>query len=368
MNKILFILSSNYLSGGEKVALDIALGLKNEFEFIFYLPQEPTKEFKGLLKDFKIFYPENNKIKNICEGIKKFVKKENPKIIVAHGTRAAFYFKISILKFLIFKKNFKFVYVLHGIHFVRYKFPKNLFFYFWEIITNWFLVDFLICVGKDDFNLAKKLKLNKNILLIENGINYKDYENIASGSLRKEFNLDRNTIILTTICRLHHPKDVATIIKAMNLIRDKNVVLFIIGDGPDREELENLTKNLNLENKIKFLGYRTDVKEILADTDIFILSSKWEGLPIVILEAWASKKPVIASNVHGISGLVEDKNDGLLFQLGNEKNLCEKIKTLIEDENLRTQLSKNGYEKVKEFYNKEKMIKNYKVLFLKCLN
>lgn len=366
--KILFILSSNYLSGGEKVALDIVENLKEEFEFIFYLPKEPTNEFKEPLKNFKIFYPENYGVKNIIKNIQEVIKNEKPRIVVAHGIRSAFYLKLSFFRFFIFQKKFKFIYILHGIHFTRYKFPKNLFFYFWELITNWLFVDFLICVGRDDFKIAKKLRLNKNIILIENGINYKEYENVQRGKLRKEFGLDEDVIILTTICRLHYQKDIETLIKAMNSLKNEKAALFVIGDGPDKKKLEDLTKKINLEDKIKFLGYRTDVKEILADSDIFILSTRWEGLPIVILEAWASKKPVIASNVRGVRSLIEDKEDGLLFRLKNERDLFLKIKTLVENESFRKELAKNGYEKVSEFYNKERMIKNYKDLFLKCLS
>ncbi|GIW67112.1 MAG: hypothetical protein KatS3mg095_1010 [Candidatus Parcubacteria bacterium] len=367
MKKILFVLSSEKLSGGERVALDIAYNLKEEFEFIFCLPKEPSKEFKELLKSFKLFYSQNSKILEVSKKIGEIIKKESPEIIVAHGTRASIYLKIFLLKSLIFKRNFKFIYILHGIHFIRYKFPKNFIFYLWEVVTNRFLVDYLICVGKDDFELAKKLKLNKNIVLIENGINYKDYENIRLGILKKEFDLKEDTIVLTTICRLHYQKDIVTLIKAINLLKNENTVLFVVGDGPDRKKLEDLTKKLNLENKIKFLGYRTDIKEILADTDIFILSSKWEGLPIVILEAWASKKPVIASNVHGIKSLVEDNKDGLLFEFKNEKDLVQKINFLIKNEEAKSMLAENGYNKVKKFYNLEIMVNNYEDLFSQCL-
>jgi glycosyltransferase involved in cell wall biosynthesis len=361
MKKILFILSSGKLSGGEKVALDIANGLKNEFEFIFYLPEEPQKEFLEYLKDFKVYFSKDKAIFKISKNLKEAIVKENPDIIVCHGIRSSIYLKITLFYL---KKNFKFIYVLHGIHFIRRKFPFNYIFLFWEIFTNRIFVDKLVCVGKDDFDLARKLKLSKKekIVLIENGININEYRNIPSGFLRKKFQLN-NVKILLTICRLHYPKDVKTLIKALNLLRNENLVLFIVGEGPDRKDLEKLVDSLNLNEKIKFLGFQKEVKEILKDADIFVLSTRWEGLPIVILEAWASKIPVIASNVHGIKNLIENEKDGLLFEFGNEKDLTEKIKILLKNEEMRKKLAENGFLKVAQKFNIERMINQYKLLF-----
>jgi glycosyltransferase involved in cell wall biosynthesis len=362
MKKILFVLSSGKLSGGEKVALDIANGLKNKFDFIFYLPEEPQKEFLEFLNGFKVYFAKDNSIFKASKNLKETIDKEKPNIIVCHGIRSSIYLKLLLFSL---KKKFKFIYVLHGIHFIRRKFPFNYIFLFWEIFTNRIFVDKLVCVGKDDYDLAKKLKLinEKKLLLIENGINVEEYQNIPKGFLRKKFNL-QNKKILLTICRLHYPKDVKTLIKSINLLKDEDLVLFIVGDGPDRKELEELVNNLNLQEKIKFLGFKKEVKEILKDADIFILSTRWEGLPIVILEAWASKVPIIASNVHGIKSLIENEKDGLFFEFGNEKDLAEKIKILLENEEMRKKLSENGFVKVTKKFNVERMTNQYELLFL----
>jgi glycosyltransferase involved in cell wall biosynthesis len=361
MKKILFILSIGKLSGGEKVALDIANGLKNDFDFIFYLPEEPQKEFLEFLNGFKVYFAKDNSIFKISKNLKETIIKENPNIIVCHGTRSSIYLKIILFSL---KKKFKFIYVLHGIHFIRRKFPFNYIFLFWEIFTNRIFVDKLVCIGKDDLDLSKRLKLinEKKVVMIENGINVEEYQNIPEGFLRKKFNLQNKKIFLT-ICRLHYPKDVKTLIKSINLLKDEDLVLFIVGDGPDRKELEELVNNLNLQEKIKFLGFQKEVKGIIKDAGIFILSTRWEGLPIIILEAWASKVPVVASNVHGIKGLIENEKDGLFFEFGNEKDLAEKIKILLKDEKLKEKLINNGYLKVKAEYNLNKMVEGYKTLF-----
>ncbi|BCX15614.1 MAG: hypothetical protein KatS3mg097_506 [Candidatus Parcubacteria bacterium] len=361
-SKILLILSSEQFSGGEKVALEIAKNLKSNFDFIFFLPGKPQKEFEEELKNFEFYYSPQKSFLEIIKNLKKTITFLKPSIINTHGTRASVFLKLVL--FLTLKKKFKFIYTLHGAHFVRRKFSVNFIFLIWELITNYLFVDYLICVGKDDYDLIKKLKLiNKNkLFLIENGINFEEYQNIEKGYLRKNFNL-KNEIILTTICRLHYPKDLKTLINAVNLIKDENIVLFIVGDGPDRNELEDLVRNLNLENKIKFLGFRKEIKEILQDTDIFILSTRWEGLPLVILEAWATKKPVIASDVHGIRGLIKNEESGILFKFGDLEDLKKKILLLIKNENLKFKIANNGYELVKKKYNIFQMAQSYKEIY-----
>jgi glycosyltransferase involved in cell wall biosynthesis len=362
MKKFLLVLSSGKFSGGEKVALDIAKGLENDFKFIFFLPEKPQKEFSEYLKDFKIYFPEEDKFFSIIKKLQEVINLEKPGLVHSHGIRASIFLKLAIL--LNFKKTFRFVYTLHGIHFVHRKFPWNFIFLLWEFITNRIFVDNLICVGKDDFDLAKKLKLIKKnkTSLIENGIKIEDYNNLKSGFLRNKFKLKDKKILLT-ICRLHYPKDIKTLIKAINLIRNSDLILYIIGDGPDRRSLEEMVRKLNLQDKVQLLGFQKEVKELLNDSDIFILSSRWEGLPIVILEAWASKVPVIASNVHGIKGLIQNNKDGLLFEFGNEKDLTEKIKFLLENRELQKQLIENGFSRVQKEYNLDKMVEQYKNLY-----
>lgn len=359
---ILFILSSEKLSGGEKIALNIAKGLKNEFDFIFFLPQKPQKEFEEELKDFKIYFPEKKSFLEIIKSLKKIIFDFQFSSIHVHGTRASIFLKLVL--FLTLRKDFKFIYTLHGIHFIRRRLPINLIFLIWEIITNCLFVDYLICVGKDDYDLANKLKLIKKnkLFLIENGINLQEYQNIESEFLRKNFNL-QDEIIITTVCRLHYPKDVETLIKSINLLRNENIILFIVGDGPDMKKLKNLVEKLKLENKIIFLGFKKEVKEILQDSDIFVLSTRWEGLPLVILEAWAMKKPVIASAVHGIKGLIKDEENGILFNFGDPEDLKDKILLLLKDQNLKTKIAENGFKLVQEKYNIENMIVKYKKLF-----
>ena len=147
----------------------------------------------------------------------------------------------------------------------------------------------------------------------------------------------------------------------------KNVELLIIGDGPLRKSLEKETKDLDLDEHIKFLGFREDIPVLIHLSDIIILSTHWEALGLVSLEAGACKKPIVASDVDGPREAVIDGKTGFLFRPGSAKELSEKILELYHSEELRKKMGKNGYQFVLEKFNKERMIKEYKNLYYSLL-
>lgn len=344
MARILVILSNNSFSGGEKVAIDIAKGLKNKFEFIFFIPKIPKESLLKKIEDFKFYYAKKNFMLEALEVINK----ENIKIVHSHGIRAGFLTKmIKILK-----PKIKHIYTIHGIHYLHRKFPINNTMHLFETISNRFLVEKVVCVGKDDFEFLKKY--SNNVILIENGI---EVENSNENTEKND------KITLLTISRLHYQKDIQTLIKSISHIRDLDIVLYIIGDGPEKKKLENMTKELKLEDKVIFLGFIENLENYLKSCDIFILSSRWEGLPLVILEAWKYKKPVIASNVVGIRSLISNYKDGILFELGDSIELSKRIVELVNNQNLRKSLGENGYKKLLKEYSLELMVRKYEKLY-----
>ena len=120
-----------------------------------------------------------------------------------------------------------------------------------------------------------------------------------------------------------------------------------MGDGERKEEYQSLVKELNIENKVKFLGVRNDIPKILKITDICVLSSNWEGFGLAAIESMAAGKPVIASNVAGLKQIVE--GNGLVFEKGNEKDLEEKIRFLLNDKKKYEEISRKCLEKSKEY-------------------
>jgi Glycosyltransferase len=222
----------------------------------------------------------------------------------------------------------------------------------------------IICVS--DFDMEKCIKkkwANRNKLcVIHNGA----AEMPASyGKLRKELCIPDDELIVGTVMRLKEPKDPMTFIRAAKILikKKQNVRFIIIGDGPLKEKCIALIKDNGLENKVIMLGKRRDARELLVDFDIFVLLSKWEGLPITIIEAMLAGKPVVASDVGGVSELVSDGGNGYLLKTGNEMEAAYRIGKLLESKNLISIMGNSGYEKAGREFNLPKMIGEYEQIY-----
>ena len=120
----------------------------------------------------------------------------------------------------------------------------------------------------------------------------------------------------------------------------------LIGDGELRPEIERLIKTLNLEKEVILAGWRKDIPQILRVVDILVLTSRWEGLPRVFLEAMASELPIVATKVDGASEAIEEGVNGFLVSVGNIRGMTEKIITLLDNPETAKEMGRRGKEKV----------------------
>jgi glycosyltransferase involved in cell wall biosynthesis len=208
----------------------------------------------------------------------------------------------------------------------------------------------IICITdevKQVFEVHTKLN-SKRFLVITNGVNLT--------AINESVAYDRNTIygssinrddkIIIQVAGFRIEKDQKTVIRAMQYL-ETNVKLLLVGDGSLRKECEQLVKELNLLKRVFFLSVRTDVPSLLKTADISVVSSNWEGFGLVAVEGMASKKPVIASDVAGLSTVV--KGAGVLFEKGNDKELAKTIHDLLADEDYYNKVVKAGFERAKQY-------------------
>ncbi len=141
------------------------------------------------------------------------------------------------------------------------------------------------------------------------------------------------------------------------LLRSRNDVSFlIVGDGALKEELKILCADLKIEENVIFAGERSDIPEILSLTDIFVLPSLREGLPLTILEAMACGKPVIATNVGGVPEVVNDGVSGILVYQGDPEALHRAMNELLEDREKLKRMGHNGKKVCNENFDSKTMI------------
>lgn len=201
--------------------------------------------------------------------------------------------------------------------------------------------------------IRHKIKENK-IEVILNGIDISRYENIRISELDGNKKEDFTFVF---IGRLIHQKGVDILIKAFSLL-DKGKLL-IVGDGVDKKSLESLVNDLGIGQRVKFLGIRKDIPQILSYSDCFVLPSRYEGLPMVLLEAVASKKIIIVSDFESAKEVIKDGVNGFVVPVGDELALREKLLTVINNDQLIVDMNKNiisGDKKVSIGYNVNKIL------------
>ncbi len=167
---------------------------------------------------------------------------------------------------------------------------------------------------------------------------------------------------IVSVARLIPHKGIEAILQVLSRL-DFDYEYVLIGDGPLREKLESLAKELNVNVLFKGNISKRGVANWLNSSDLFILNSSYEGLPHIVLEAMQNDCPVIASRVGGTPEIVKNGENGLLFEHNNIEQLLENIYLIKKDEILREKLVSNGKSFVGQFADVEKMVDRYLRLF-----
>ena len=153
---------------------------------------------------------------------------------------------------------------------------------------------------------------------------------------------DRPVPRLIAVGRLKAPKDFLTLVRALARLSEGGLEALLVGDGPDRGAIEDEIREFGVEGRVQLAGERSDVPALLADSDVFVLSSRSEGLPVSVLEAMAAELPVVASDVGGLAELVIDGETGMLVPSGDPAALARALGRLLDDRELRQKLGAAG--------------------------
>ena len=159
---------------------------------------------------------------------------------------------------------------------------------------------------------------------------------------RSQFTTPDDAVVVLVLSRLHPKKGIDTILKAVAQV--PHVYLWVAGEGPNRGEYEALTAQLNLTERVRFLGWRTDRKALIDACDIVALPSRYEPFGTVIVEAWSVNKPLIATRAAGASQYVRDGENGLLCPIDDVSALAAGLAQLANDNGLRRQLAQTAYQ------------------------
>jgi glycosyltransferase involved in cell wall biosynthesis len=236
----------------------------------------------------------------------------------------------------------------------------------YEFLDALVLKSFGAIVAVSD-GIAKKARQSgiapQKIRVIDNGIDLRQFGS-ASPTLAKELRKG-DKLLIGTAGRLVPQKGMQYFLRAAREILNEfpNVLFAIVGDGPERSTLEALSKELGIEKNVTFTGARSDMPNVLASLDIFVLASVDEGMPMVLLETLASGRPAIASDVGGVAKLVVPGETGILVRRADVDGLTLSIRSLVINSDLRQRLGRNGRIRIRENFSSQVMTQSYLRLY-----
>ena len=193
----------------------------------------------------------------------------------------------------------------------------------------------------------------------------------SRGALRKELGVGSDTLLVGIVGRLVPVKNHTMFLNVAKkvLMRGPNVKVrfVIIGDGECAGELKALTRLLGLDEHVMFTGWKQDLAAVYADLDIVALTSLNEGTPVSIIEAMASGKSVIATDVGGVADLITDGKNGFLVKSDDAESFSNKLADLLADKDKRSRFGSSGREEVRVKYSKERLLNDLESLYEDCL-
>jgi glycosyltransferase involved in cell wall biosynthesis len=194
------------------------------------------------------------------------------------------------------------------------------------------------------------------VITLYNGVDisrFNKMDETQTVKLRKELQLPLSSQIIMTVAVLREPKGIQFMIRALPAILEQcpDVHYLIVGDGVHRAALSDLVAGLAIKDHVTFAGHRTDIPDLLACCDIFVLPTLKDALPTVLIEALAAGKPIIASNVGGVPEIIEDEVNGLLVAPGEPSKLVEACLRLLKDNELSRQIILAGSETLRQRFN-----------------
>lgn len=290
----------------------------------------------------------------VYNELKKIINEGNYDIIHCHTPVASVLTRLAAKKAR--KQKTRVIYTAHGFHFYKGAPLKNWILYYplEKYLAKY--TDTLITINEEDYNLAKRKFKAKEIEHIhgigvdEDRFNF-DISDVEKNKIREKFAITSKDYLILYAAELNDNKNQGMLIEAMKtLVKEiPNIKLMLVGSGVNKEKYEREINLNKLDKNILLLGYRTDVPELLKIADLYVSTSKREGLPINIVEAMISGLPIVATNSRGQRELVQDGKNGYVVEINDVNGLIQKIKNIYSDTRIRENLMLNAREGIDKY-------------------
>ena len=358
--KILFYTMAMIKGGTERNIANLANYFISDYDITIVTNINSSIEYK-LNKKIKVIQIDNTdkrkeklllkiitKISNKrTKVLKQILEKENPNLIIT-------FLPEPTLRALSLKTNIPIIVSIRNHPTSEYKGPLKIF------RNHYFKKAKKIIVQDNNFKKYYPINIQKKIITIPNYI--------SDEFLEKQKNIKKQKTIITA-SRLEKQKNIKLLIKSFKKINKKysDYKIIIYGKGSQKKKLEKLIKRKNLINKIIIKDSTNNIKEELDKTSLFILSSNYEGMPNVLLEAMSRGLPVITTNSsEAISSIIKNKKNGIVIKKNNKKQLINSIEYLLNNQKEYQKISKES-KKIINVFNKEKILSKWEQLITKYI-
>lgn len=203
------------------------------------------------------------------------------------------------------------------------------------------------------------------VLTIANGVDLNRFVGLSEIDLARAFGLPAGRVNMIVVGRLHPAKGHSDLLPVLARVKEAGTEfnLLIVGEGELENDLRQQVASLQLESHVRFCGFRQDVLALIAAADVMLMPSRWEGLPMALLEAMALSRPVLATAVGGIPNVIRHDHNGLLVAPGDEKAMEQHLRSLINDTSLRRRLGSEARETVYKHFSAANVARRYEALY-----
>ncbi|PFG17468.1 glycosyltransferase involved in cell wall biosynthesis [Propionicimonas paludicola] len=239
----------------------------------------------------------------------------------------------------------KVVYTAHGFHFFRGSGARSwATFYPVEWLAS-FATDLLITINDEDYRAAQRLHAGATVLIPGVGVDRGRFgpSRQARDDVRRELGISDDTFVAASVGELSRRKNHAATLRGLALA-EAPAHLLLCGVGAEEAGLRELAAELHVDQRVHFLGYRSDIERVCAAADVYVASSRQEGLPISVIEAMFAGLPVLCSDIRGHRDLVAEGGNGWLFDPAEPRGLARLLDELAQDSDYRAALGARSLE------------------------
>ncbi len=303
----------------------------------------------------------------ILEALHNLLKKDPPDILHSHR------YKENLLATLVsfFGYHYYLVQTVHGTTEIHsgIKSLKLKLYLGVNYAATYLCFNHVVTVSNEIKRFYRKFLPEKRVSAIHNAVDPKKIVPKKNPlTVREELGVKNSTHLFTAVGRLVPVKDFPFLLESMFKIFEQapDSALLVVGDGPEKESLQNLAQSLGIENRVHFLGFRNDVLDIVNSTNTVVISSLHEGIPLALLEAMSLGKPVVSTSVGGIPEVIEDRISGLLVLDRSPEAFAKKALKLFNDPKLANRLGDNAQKRIQDRFSlesqKQKFLNLYRSL------